>query len=198
MEERRVGTIQARPARCSPLRRPSCCCPPPPSLTTCPPTPSPRWPATTTSKWTKPSLGARQPHRPPCRRSGHGPLRQRWSSPALIVGEQTSALCTQRGRSWASPGIRTSSTPRCCWRPASAWSPLPTGSSRPTGRGGLDTDKIAEVVRTGGIDRLHATIRAARQEPLRDDIAVVELRRLPSTQPSAPTNLSLSEDRSRE
>jgi serine phosphatase RsbU (regulator of sigma subunit) len=64
--------------------------------------------------------------------------------------------------------------------------------------GGLDTDKIAEVVRTGGIDRLHATIRAARHEPLRDDIAVVELRRLPSTQPSAGTNLSLSEDRSRE
>ncbi|HEX2191570.1 MAG TPA: PP2C family protein-serine/threonine phosphatase [Acidimicrobiales bacterium] len=42
--------------------------------------------------------------------------------------------------------------------------------------GGLQATTIAAVVRSGGIDGLHAAIRTARHEPLRDDIAVVELR----------------------
>jgi serine phosphatase RsbU (regulator of sigma subunit) len=44
--------------------------------------------------------------------------------------------------------------------------------------GGLDAHDIAALVRSGGIDSLHAAIRTARHEPVRDDIAVVELRRL--------------------
>jgi serine phosphatase RsbU (regulator of sigma subunit) len=50
--------------------------------------------------------------------------------------------------------------------------------------GGLDAPKIAALVRSGGIDSLHAAIRTARHEPVRDDIAVVELRHVPSTEPS--------------
>jgi serine phosphatase RsbU (regulator of sigma subunit) len=61
--------------------------------------------------------------------------------------------------------------------------------------GGLEANKIAAVVRSGGIDKLHAAIRTARHEPVRDDIAVVELRRLPRTQPSVGTNFDLPEDR---
>ncbi len=49
--------------------------------------------------------------------------------------------------------------------------------------GGLDGAKIATLVRTGGIDSVHAAIRNARHEPVRDDIAVVELRRVPTTEP---------------
>ena len=61
--------------------------------------------------------------------------------------------------------------------------------------GGLEASEIAEVVRDGGIDSLHATIRTARHEPLRDDIAVLELWRLPSAEPSLGTKLDRSEDR---
>jgi serine phosphatase RsbU (regulator of sigma subunit) len=48
--------------------------------------------------------------------------------------------------------------------------------------GGLEASEIAAVVRAGGIDELHAAIRTARHEPVRDDIAVVELRRIPSAE----------------
>ncbi len=48
--------------------------------------------------------------------------------------------------------------------------------------GGLEASKIAAVVRNGGIDSLHAAIRTARHEPVRDDIAVIELRRVPSSE----------------
>jgi phosphoserine phosphatase RsbU/P len=61
--------------------------------------------------------------------------------------------------------------------------------------GGLEASKIAAVMRSGGIDSLHAAIRTVRHEPVRDDIAVVELRRLPSTQPSVGTNFDLPDDR---
>jgi serine phosphatase RsbU (regulator of sigma subunit) len=61
--------------------------------------------------------------------------------------------------------------------------------------GGLEPTKIAAVVRRGGIDSLHAAIDTARHEPVRDDIAVVELRRLHSTEPFVGTNYDLSEDR---
>ncbi len=61
--------------------------------------------------------------------------------------------------------------------------------------GGLEEGKIAAVVRTGGIDQLHAAIRTARHEPLRDDIAVVELQRLPTSAPSPGGNLERPEDR---
>ena len=61
--------------------------------------------------------------------------------------------------------------------------------------GGLEAGKIAAVVRSGGIDSLHATIRTARHEPLRDDIAVVELRREPAVQRSTPSNSDLPDDR---
>jgi hypothetical protein len=61
--------------------------------------------------------------------------------------------------------------------------------------GGLDTRKIAAAVRSGGIDRLHAEVRTARHEPMRDDIAVVELRRVPSGQPSGGLGSGFGEDR---
>jgi serine phosphatase RsbU (regulator of sigma subunit) len=50
--------------------------------------------------------------------------------------------------------------------------------------GGLDASTIAAVIRSGGIDRLHAAVRTARHEPLRDDIALVELWRVASAQRS--------------
>ncbi len=50
--------------------------------------------------------------------------------------------------------------------------------------GGLEASKIGALLRNGGIDRLHGAIRAARHEPVRDDIAVVELQRLRTTEPS--------------
>ncbi len=61
--------------------------------------------------------------------------------------------------------------------------------------GGLEMHRIAEVVRSGGIDRLHSTVRTARHEPLRDDIAVVELWRLPSGKPAVGPDSDLPEDR---
>jgi serine phosphatase RsbU (regulator of sigma subunit) len=60
--------------------------------------------------------------------------------------------------------------------------------------GGLEPSQIAALVRSGGIDTLHATIRTARHEPVRDDIAVVELRCLPSTKPSVGANIDLLDD----
>ncbi len=50
--------------------------------------------------------------------------------------------------------------------------------------GGLEVSTIADVVRRGGIDSLHAAIRTARHEPVRDDIAVVEVLRESSSEPS--------------
>ncbi len=48
--------------------------------------------------------------------------------------------------------------------------------------GGLEASTIAAIVRSGGIDSLHAAIRAVRHEPVRDDIAVVELRHVAGTE----------------
>ena len=62
--------------------------------------------------------------------------------------------------------------------------------------GGLEASKIAAVVRNGGIDSLHAAIRTARHEPVRDDIAVVELRRVPTTERG--TDSDLPRDHSRD
>jgi hypothetical protein len=59
--------------------------------------------------------------------------------------------------------------------------------------GGLEASEIAALVRAGGIDSLHGAIRAARHEPVRDDIAIVELRRVPSTE-SQRTRFELSSD----
>ena len=64
--------------------------------------------------------------------------------------------------------------------------------------GGLETAKIAAMVRSGGIDNLHTAIRTARHEPVRDDIAVLELLRLASTEPSVGTSSDLPEDRTTE
>ena len=55
--------------------------------------------------------------------------------------------------------------------------------------GGLEATQIAAHVRSGGIDALHAAICTARHEPVRDDIAVVDLRRVPITQPSVGSSL---------
>jgi serine phosphatase RsbU (regulator of sigma subunit) len=60
--------------------------------------------------------------------------------------------------------------------------------------GGLDSGRIAAALRSGGIDGLHAAIRTARHEPVRDDIAVVELRRLPRSQPSGGGGSGSRED----
>ena len=60
--------------------------------------------------------------------------------------------------------------------------------------GGLEASDIAAVVRSWGIESLHAAIRTARHEPVRDDIAVVELQRLPNPQPSVGANVDLPED----
>jgi hypothetical protein len=60
--------------------------------------------------------------------------------------------------------------------------------------GGLEPEKIAAVIRSGGIDSLHGALDTARHEPVRDDIAVVELRRLNSTEPSVGRNIDVSED----
>jgi serine phosphatase RsbU (regulator of sigma subunit) len=64
--------------------------------------------------------------------------------------------------------------------------------------GGLEPSEIAAVVRSGGIDSLHAAIDTARHEPVRDDIAVVELRRLQGNEPPVGTNLHISEDGTRD
>jgi hypothetical protein len=49
-------------------------------------------------------------------------------------------------------------------------------------------------VRSGGIDSLHAAIRTARHEPVRDDIAVVELRHVPSTESSLGSGTDVPRD----
>jgi serine phosphatase RsbU (regulator of sigma subunit) len=60
--------------------------------------------------------------------------------------------------------------------------------------GGLEPSEIAAVVRSGGIDSLHAVLDTARHEPVRDDIAVVELRRLHSAESPAGPSVDLPED----
>ena len=61
--------------------------------------------------------------------------------------------------------------------------------------GGLDASAIAASIRSGGIDGLHAAIRRARHEPVRDDIAVMELLRLPPSQPSGGLASGSGEER---
>jgi len=55
--------------------------------------------------------------------------------------------------------------------------------------GGLEASEIAALVHSGGIDSVHAAICTARHEPVRDDIAVVELLRLPSTELQTDSDL---------
>jgi hypothetical protein len=64
--------------------------------------------------------------------------------------------------------------------------------------GGLDASHIASIVRSGGIERLHAAICTARHDPVRDDIAVVEVRRLPDAEPSVGATVDHPEDRTRD
>ena len=44
--------------------------------------------------------------------------------------------------------------------------------------GGIDPDRIARLFRCGGLDAIHAAVRHASPAPLRDDIALLEIRRL--------------------
>lgn len=53
----------------------------------------------------------------------------------------------------------------------------------------LKADEIADLLRTGGIEALHATVHMARHEPVRDDIALVELWRLPTAVAAAAPSL---------
>lgn len=57
----------------------------------------------------------------------------------------------------------------------------------------LDAADVAEMIRNMGIDSLHASVRSARHEPVRDDIALLELWRLPSTRTS-PANMVRAAD----
>ncbi len=64
--------------------------------------------------------------------------------------------------------------------------------------GGLNASDIASVIRSGGIESLHAAICTARHDPVRDDIAVVEVRRLRTPQPSGGAKADPSEDRTKD
>jgi stage II sporulation SpoE-like protein len=80
---------------------------------------------------------------------------------------------TGQSSAWPPSPPSPSRRSRSC--PASgSWS-TPTGSSRPTGRSAAWTTRRASSWFVGGFALLHERLTARRPEPLRDDIAAIEL-----------------------
>jgi serine phosphatase RsbU (regulator of sigma subunit) len=115
--------------------------------------------------------------------------------PALIVGERGERPLPPTGPLLGATQDAHFSDAEVLLAPGQRLVAFTDGLIEAYGRaGGLEPEKIAAVIRSGGIDSLHGALDTARHEPVRDDIAVVELRRLNSTEPSVGRNIDVSED----